>query len=121
VIPSPRRSHGALNRSAIAVRPKLPFLDWLHAVHPTSAALTLANLTRELTIYLVDECDPDDERACLQAVCSTTFEDQLDGWWRVRETGSTPRSFAVFRRTFDCQFHPMLLDLADRPLIVERI
>ena len=110
----------ALNRSAIVVCPKSPFLDWLHAVDPTSASLTLVNLTREPTIYLVDECDdPDDEQACLQAVFATIFEDQLDGWWRDRATWPTPRSLAVFRRWFDCQFHSMLLDLADAPLIEE--
>jgi hypothetical protein len=46
------------------------------------------NLAREPTIYLVDERDdPADEEACLQAVCSTIFEDQLDGWWRDRING----------------------------------
>jgi|SRR4249920_275533 hypothetical protein len=112
----------ALNRSAIVVRPKPPFLDWLHAVDPTSASLTLTNLAREPTIYLVDECDdPADEEACLQAVCSTIFEDQLDGWWRDRTTWPTLRSLPVFRRWFDCQFHSMVLDLADEPLIQEEI
>jgi hypothetical protein len=47
----------ALNRSAIVVRPNPPFLDWLNAVDPTSQALTLDSLTREPTIYLVEECD----------------------------------------------------------------
>jgi hypothetical protein len=84
----------ALNRSAWVVRPRAPFLDWLHAVDPTSASLTLVNLTREPTIYLVDECnDPDDERAGLKAVYATIFEDQLDGWWRDRATWPTPRSW----------------------------
>ena len=83
----------ALNRSAIVVRPNLPFLDWLHAVDPTSQALTLDSLT----------------------------EDQLNGWWRDRATWPTPRSLAFFRSWFDCQFHSMLLDLADASLIEEEI
>jgi hypothetical protein len=112
----------ARNRSAIVVRPNPPFLDWLNAVDPTSQALTLDSLTREPTIYLVEECDdPDDERACLQAVDATIFEDQLNGWWRDRATGPTPRSLAIFRSWFDCQFHSMLLDLADAPPIEEEI
>jgi hypothetical protein len=91
-------------------------------VDPTSASLTIVNLTREPTIYLVDECDnPDDEEACLRALCSTIFEDQLDGWWRDRTVWPTPRSLAVFRRWFDYQLHSMLIDLADEPLIQEEI
>jgi hypothetical protein len=44
-----------------------------------------------------------------------------DGWWRDRATWPTPRSLAVFRNWFDCQFHSMVLDLADEPLIQEEI
>ena len=64
----------ALNRSAIVVRPKPPFLDWLHAADPTSVTLTLADLGREPTIYLVPEYgDAEEERAALQTVFPTIF------------------------------------------------
>ena len=35
--------------------------------------------------------------------------------------GRTLRSLPVFRRWFDCQFHSMVLDLTDEPLIQEEI
>ena len=112
----------ARNRSAIVVRPKSPFLDWLHAADPTSAALTLADVAREPTIYLIPECgDAEEERAALQMVFPTIFEDQLNGWWRDQTTWPTPRSFGTFTSWFDCQFHSTLLDLADEPLIEEYI
>ena len=41
-----------LNRSAIAVTPRQPFLDWLHSADPTSSELTLNDLSQEPTIYL---------------------------------------------------------------------
>jgi hypothetical protein len=112
----------ALNRSAIVLRPKPRFLEWLHVTDPTSVSLTLADLGREATIYLVSVCsDSEDEQACLQAVYSTMFEDQLDGWWRDRTTWPTPRSLDVFTHWFDCQFHSTLLDLTDEPLAEEEI
>src|SRR4030095_5222379 len=112
----------ALNRSAIVVRPKLPFLDWLHAADPTSVTLTLADLGREPTIYLVPECgDAEEERAALQRVFPTIFEDQLDGWWRDRTTGPKPPSFGSCARWFDYQFPSTLLDLTDEPLIEEQV
>jgi hypothetical protein len=40
-----------LNRSAIVVKPKEPFLDWLHAADPSSRDLTLLDLVREPTLY----------------------------------------------------------------------
>jgi hypothetical protein len=50
-----------VNRSAIVVRPAQPFLDWLHRVDPTSAQLTLEDLGREPTIYLLPEWETEDE------------------------------------------------------------
>jgi len=49
-----------LNRSAIVVKPKQPFLEWLHAADPTSHDLTLLDLIQEPTIYLIPECDTND-------------------------------------------------------------
>ena len=110
----------ALNRSAIVVRPKLPFLEWLHAADPTSGTLTLADLALEPTIYLVSECaDAEQERAALQTVFLAIFENQLDGWSRDRTTWPSSRSFGIFSQWFDCQFHSTLLDLADEPLLEE--
>jgi hypothetical protein len=55
----------------------------------------VVNLTREPTIYLVDECDdPDYERACLQAVYATIFEDQF-GWLVARSRHAADASVPV--------------------------
>jgi hypothetical protein len=52
-----------INRTAIVVMPGQPFLDWLHRADPTSGELSLEDLRREPTVYLlphsmvVDLCD----------------------------------------------------------------
>jgi hypothetical protein len=51
----------AINRSAVVVIPAQPFLDWLHQADPTSAHLSLNDLTAEPTIYLVPEYDTEEE------------------------------------------------------------
>jgi len=43
------------NRLAILVKPKQPFLSWLHTADPTSRSLTLQDLREESTIYLIPE------------------------------------------------------------------
>lgn len=50
-----------LNRSAIVVKPKQPFLDWLRTADPTSRNLTLQELVREPAIYLIPEWDTSTE------------------------------------------------------------
>jgi len=46
-----------LNRSAVMVKPRQPFLDWLHAADPTGGSITLGELGQDPTIYLLPECE----------------------------------------------------------------
>jgi hypothetical protein len=76
-----------LNRSAIIVKPKQPFLDWLHATDPTSRQLTLPDLAREPTIYLLPACDTEAAvHDVLAELCEEIFAEQLAGWFNDETT-----------------------------------
>jgi hypothetical protein len=78
------------NRTAIVVKPDQPFLDWLHRADPTSNELSLEDLQREPTVYLLPECESEEEaRKYLGQVCGQIFEEQLDGWYRCLLRGRT--------------------------------
>ena len=109
-----------LNRSAIVVKPKQLFLDWLHTADPTSHRLTLGDLSREPTIYLIPACDTEaDIQEVLSELCEEIFVEQLAGWYRDEETWPRDRSFEVFCGWFEFRHHSMLVDLSDEPLIDE--
>ena len=76
-----------LNRSAIVVKPRQPFLDWLHAADSTSSDLTLRELVLEPAIYLIPECDTPEEVAdILHELCDEIFVEQLAGWFNGTTT-----------------------------------
>lgn len=109
-----------LNRSAIIVKPKQPFLDWLHATDPTSRELTLPDLAREPTVYLLPECDTEEDvREILAELCEEIFAEQLAGWFNDETTWPQDRSLEIFCRWFDFQHHSMLIDLSADPLILD--
>jgi hypothetical protein len=109
-----------VNRTALVVKPKEPFLAWLHEADPTSHELTLEDLVREPSVYLIPECETGEEvRKVLQELCEEIFNDQLGGWYRDEASWPEDRSFKVFRGWFDFEYHSMLLDLCDEPLIRE--
>jgi hypothetical protein len=109
---------GELNRSALIVTPKQPFLDWLHFVDPTSSDLTLQDLGKDPNIYLIPECKDDDQFAnCLEQMHPSIFEDQLDGWWTDEAAWPKDRSLNSFQAWFDCRFYSMVIDLCDDPLV----
>lgn len=111
-----------INRSAIIVKPGRPFLDWLHRVDPTSAHLTLEDLQQEPTIYLLPECDSEDQAfEYLGGRAAEIFEEHLEGWYRVPEVWPSKRDLLTFRRWFACSFHSMIVDLCDDDLEHEEL
>ena len=104
------------------VMPGQPFLDWLHRADPTSGGLSLEDLRREPTVYLLPQCESEEEaRQCLQEVCSQIFEEQLDGWYRVPSSWPTRRDLNAFGHWFEWSFHSVVVDLADDPLLREEL
>jgi hypothetical protein len=109
-----------LNRSAVVVKPKQPFLDWLHTADPTSHDLSLSELTHEPTIYLLPECDTSAELDdALREQCEEIFIEQLSGWFRDETTWPQDLGFETFRYWFAFEHHSMLVDLCEDPLILE--
>ena len=107
-----------LNRSALIVTPKQPFLNWVNAVDPTDSKVTLKQIQEDPSIYLVPECDTADDIAdVLLNLYAEIFADQLYGWYVKEETWPQKRSFEMFRRWFDVQHHSMLVDLCEEALI----
>ena len=105
----------ALNRSAIVVRPKLPFLEWLHSADPTSATLTLADLALEPTIYLVPECaDGEQERDALRTVCLANIPTGVRITSQTNTSGRTKCS--AYRRMLTTRLH----DEATLPIATSR-
>jgi hypothetical protein len=86
-----------LNRTAVVLNPKQPFQDWLYTADPTSQELTLLDLVREPTIYLIPECDSGVEvDQALREVCEEIFTEQLTGWFNDETTWPQDRGFEVF-------------------------
>jgi hypothetical protein len=96
-----------INRSAIVVRPAQPFLDWLHRVDPTSAHLELEDLQREPTIYLVAECDSQEQAMeYLGESLGGIFEEQLNGWYPVLAAWPAKRDVTTFQSWLTSAFTP---------------
>jgi hypothetical protein len=111
-----------INRNAIVLRPSQPFLDWLHRVDPTSNELRLEDLRREPTVYLLPECENQEEaRAYVGEVCGLIFEEQLGDWYRVPSSWPNRRDLDALDRWFEWSFHSMVVDLSNNPFLQEEI
>src|SRR3954470_9186087 len=105
-----------LNRSAVLVTPKQPFMDWLRTVDPSNADLEVEDVC-EPTIYLAAGTEDDEElERFVSDPSKMTFEDQLEGWYRVRSRDPLTRDFKTVCLWFDYRAEALLLDLCDDPL-----
>ena len=72
-----------LNRAALILRYKQPFVDWINAADPsaTSHALTLEEVNQEHTVYLVEVEDEGGLADWLTRHHRELFEEELNGWY----------------------------------------
>lgn len=105
-----------INRSAVIFIPKQPFLDWLHAVDPSSVEVTLSELAMEPDVYLLPACESDAEfDRKLEKFFSAIFESLLEGWWTDRDAWPKNRTLARYRSWFEIRYHSLVLDLLEKP------
>lgn len=110
-----------INRAAIIVRPKQPFIDWASNTDE-EAGMSAEFLKDEFQIYLVPE-DPrgESEIPPLEQVFEEIFIDQLNGWYMDDSTWPEPITLELFHEWFDVQGNSMVMDLGRTYIHRERI
>ena len=105
-----------LNRSAVMVRPKQPFVDWLRSVEELDVPeITLAQLDK--TLYLVpDYEDPEDAEKVLKKVYDDIFCNELVGWYRDEEMWPKGRTLKMFKQWFDIEHFDLVEDVGRGPI-----
>ena len=77
-------------------------------------------LTAPGSIYLIPECDTDEDVAdVLHGFCDDIFTNKLEGWYRDTATWPEDRSYEMCCHWVDFQHRSMLVDLDDEPLVCE--
>jgi hypothetical protein len=106
-----------LNRAAVMVRPKQPFIDWATGVD--DAGLT-PDEDDESTVYLVPAYTDEDEAwEILEEVYETIFETELDNWHSDEAAWPQERNFETFQAWFEIELHAIVEDLCDYEIVEE--
>jgi len=108
-----------VNRCILIVNAKQPFRQWLQSL-PDPANYTLEQINRDNAAYLLPEYDADDDRKKLvRRYFDLIFEEQLSSWWRDEADWPARRDMPMFTEWFNVEFHSVVLDLVDKPLLHE--
>ena len=101
-----------VNRSAIAIKPKQPLLDWINGLYPD-----MIEDGSETTVYLVKEkYDVGELENWLKRNFKDIFENELNERHTDEADWPQKRNYKLFKEWFDTEIHTMVVDIEESPL-----
>lgn len=102
-----------LNRSAIIVRPRKPYIDWAARFKGAGSPFS----ADERIVYLLPEYYDDSEAIeTLERAFDMIFEAELMGWHTDQDDWPQNRTFAMFKKWFAIEKHALVQDLCGDPM-----
>ncbi len=102
-----------INRVAAVIKPKAPFLAWIHSIPDMEMEdFTLDKLrSGEQTVFLLPEFFSLDEAGVhVDRIYKTIFETELAGWWTDPKDWPQKMTAKMFHEWFDVELHSTVID-----------
>ena len=110
---------GVLNRSAVVITSRQPYLDWTKQDDTTGVAELVR---REPHVYLLPASeDAESEDAVLEDYWPHLFEALLAGWLTDERQWPPHRTRMLFTEWFDVHLYPAVEDLHLDPELIELV
>ena len=104
-----------INRSAVIIRPKEPYIQWAARLDDSGI---LPSATAEPSMYLMPEYDDDAGAwALLEHAFDAIFDTELEAWHTEPTDWPKNRSFSMFRDWFEITFVSLIEDLCEGPIV----
>ena len=101
-----------INRAALIVRPKQPYIDWANNVDDDGPKAILDDLREQPSIYLVESIDfLEDFDLLIDETWEWIFKEQLNGWMRDPKLWPHGLTREIFLEWFDCELSTMIWDM----------
>ncbi len=101
-----------INRAALIVRPRQPYVDWANSVDDGGPRAILKQLRKEPSIYLVESIDSlEDFDLLVDDTWAWIFREQLNGWMQDEDSWPEGLSRELFLQWFDCEVSTVIWDM----------
>lgn len=111
-----------LNRTAITIRPKQPYLDWANSFTDGGPTFQVARARTYGTAFLLPEAEFETEiEEWIAENSAWLFEFQLSAWSEDESSWPPDRGAKTFGEWFEVDIHETVVDLAEHELEVEEI
>ena len=102
----------SVNRTAVIIKPKQPFVDWLNSIPGESSENTIDNISRENTTFLIPEFfGPVESMKYIKKYYNLIFEFELFGWIVTEKLWPKNRTWKMFQELFKIEINSEVFDL----------
>lgn len=105
-----------VNRDVLVLKGKQPLVVWINS-HDKANPVDLSQLQEDCNAYLLPECNGRDA-AMYEVKCNydVFFERELEAWYVDESLWPQDRSFTMFKKWFEIEYHSMVMDVLDSPI-----
>ena len=101
-----------INRAALIVRPKQPYVDWANSVDDDGSRAILQEVRIDPSIYLVETVGfLEDFDLLVDNTWEWISKEQLNGWMRDPDSWPERLTREMFLEWFDCELSTMIWDM----------
>ena len=112
--------HQLINKAAITVIPKEPFIKWVQSTDAEAAEISDESILSYSRVYLVDDSlDGDDPEKLIKRNFKVIFEEELAGWYTDEEAWPKKMDLRVFKQWFHVKVHEVVVDIGKKLPIAE--
>ena len=106
-----------INRSAVIVKAKQPYIDWANHFDDGGPTLTLEDARTNASVFLVDDIEDEaDSTRCLKKFYGRIFRYELQEWVTDPKTWPQARDLKTFLDWFDVEIVMMVIDASRQEL-----
>lgn len=109
-----------VNRAVAVIRPKAAYVDWANSLPDPVEGYGLEEARKECTTLLIPDYDfESDAEKFIEEHYSWIFRNELAEWWEVEADWPEDRDYRMFQDWFEVEFHSIVFDLVDGPVVTE--
>ena len=110
-----------VNRAALVVKPKQPYVDWANHLNDGGPTLLFESARQDPDVFLVDDLQNDsDKQKIVLKYYTMIFQHELAAWTTDRDSWPSQLDLRTFKLWFDVDISSIVFDIAPDPLLQEQ-
>lgn len=105
-----------INRTALIIKPKKPFFEWLKSIDPKDDVLD--DYMDDPDVNLLPDFEEIDQiENWIKKNFDAIFRDQMNQWYTEEDLWVQNRTLKLFNKWFEYSMHTMIWDTLNKPIL----